>query len=267
LEAVSDFAPDETLMPYAIPAGLDRKQRRFLTGIRYCIDFINISYASLVDDALVLFDPTKELLSNSSNRALRTKMFFNAWALVDNVNRLRRLVHFSGMEMPDAVQLFVDGTSDFNTLRQIIQHPDKDYAKDDTKIVASNILGSLFWNDYRSYREGHDNTRVVVCQIHAGANATTERKQTFEAKIDRFPITLASNFRLSAFGTSGDLSVAHSSANQAIKSLADAYEKGWTDFISAKAAEGVPISETALERLAPDWAAADVLAMTFAKAE
>jgi hypothetical protein len=113
---------------------------------------------------------------NGSDHAL-VELFADAWSIVDNARRLHRLLwKMPGLETESISRKFVDQWSTLKSIRDAMQHPDKDYA--DGRCLGPYVYGTLCWIDSR-----HRKTqgKVFAHVLNAGPQSDTKVDR------DKFP--------------------------------------------------------------------------------
>ncbi len=129
-------SPDSSLR--RLPANLDPTQKFLLDGIRLSAEFADFHWGRLQTTAL-----DASVADPGGCAPFVVALYADAWAVVDNVRRLRRLLHaLAGPELPPIAASFRADTKAVEDLRNTIQHPER-IAKREP--VAAPPLGALTW--------------------------------------------------------------------------------------------------------------------------
>lgn len=149
-----------------LPDNLVPDQMRCLEAIRFCVEFVDISYARLLGSLREL-----TTFSNDPSRAVRTAALHDAWSVIDYTQRLRTLVPRLRKYKARAPskQIFLRDTAHLEELRNAAQH----VATDLSAIVAGQycVFGVLTWLTVRN-REMEEYTMNT---LRMGQLAHTQR--------------------------------------------------------------------------------------------
>ena len=169
-----------TFLPGSIflaqPLLLDIRQRRFLVGIRFAVETLQIGQKRLWSSL-----ERWGLEGCVSEQALGvSELFTDVWSIVDNARRLQRLLwKIPSLNESAIAQSFVERWPALKIMREAIQHPDLDFAKAEAK--SNYIYGQLCWVDSR-FRVS--NGKIYAYAVPAGPQANNQVENvTFPADV------------------------------------------------------------------------------------
>jgi hypothetical protein len=160
----------------AQPLLLDIRQRRFLVGIRFAVETAQLSGKRL----WYALECWHDKQNTPQGLPTNIEIFADAWAVIDNARRLQRLLLKAPMlSDATAAKEFVNRWPAVKSMRDVIQHPDKDFRKEN--LNGNYVYGTLFWVDAR-YRLS-DN-KIYAYTLHAGPQVNHKiESQAFPAPI------------------------------------------------------------------------------------
>lgn len=136
------FGEDSVLLSQ--PLLLDLKQRRFLVGVRFAVESLELSRTRLWN-ALERWHTEGNVTGGALSVA---GLFTDVWSIVDNARRLQRLL----WKMPFAGEIsfakaFVDRWPTVKKVRDAVQHVEQDFLN--TDMLDNHVYGQLCWIDMR----------------------------------------------------------------------------------------------------------------------
>lgn len=128
------------------PPSFSKKQILFLDGLRYSAEMAHIAYERLRETLSHIEEADSRLIASESASALQ-----DAWSIIDSVNRFRDLLpHMPGIEKGAWLRLLKERTSVVATLRDCVQHQQKEIDK--LIRAGGQIWGYLSWASDRKWQ-------------------------------------------------------------------------------------------------------------------
>jgi hypothetical protein len=192
----------------------------FFDGFRYAIEMAALSYQRLEAGLIGLTD----IPDGVDMTPIFIAAFQDAWAFVDSINRLRRLLdHMPRMpKKSPRLQVFSRATSDIETLRNAIQHLDEELAQH--KGLAQPVWGTLSWGVVVDPKEN----RVRVLTIIAGTLGDGTHRMLNPLDYPGF-YSVIDHITLSA----ADVSVDLSDVQRSLTKLAGSLQASVTDALAS----------------------------------
>ena len=125
-----------------LPSSFPTRQVLFFDGIRYSLSTLDLAHARLYEELAKI---THDGEPTDSSEIDFTSVFLDAWAVVDNVHRLKALLdNVPGLKKKEpALQLFKKSLSTFEPLRHGIQHLNSEIPK--LEATQLPVWGCLSW--------------------------------------------------------------------------------------------------------------------------
>ena len=158
------------------PLHLGLQQRRYLVGMRFAVQAIELSWTRLQQTLAVWRGAARVSEGDVTSVALMTDL----WSIIDNGRRVQRFLWTIPELKEDAVaKEFVDRWSVLKNARDILQHIDRDFSKDE--VAGNHIFGEIFWVDSRSRVKEN---KIFAFRVPFGPQSNRKLKD------DKFPISI-----------------------------------------------------------------------------
>ena len=137
-----------------MPTALPLKERRLFGAFAYAIEGAHLSFERLRQTAERYAAPAPGSQASNADWTPEMRLSVNtdAWAFVDHVNRVRKLLtrfNFDGTT-PQEVEDFLDATDGARQIRNRLQHLDEDIHNGVFSEEGHPVLGTVSWTDGRS---------------------------------------------------------------------------------------------------------------------
>ncbi|WP_155263066.1 hypothetical protein [Sphingomonas segetis] len=138
-----------------MPSALPLKVRRLFGATAYAIDGAEFSFDRLTRTAAAYAAPAggEKPSVAAWSPEMRLSVVTDAWAFIDHVNRLRKLLQrfdYDGAT-PARVQQFLDATEPARQIRNRLQHLDEDIYTGAFSEEGHPVLGTVTWIDARDH--------------------------------------------------------------------------------------------------------------------
>lgn len=227
-----------------MPTALQISLRRLMGGVAYAFDGAELYYERLLSAARQFYVPgqTKAEREAAWTAERRLGVVMDAWAFVDNLNRLRQIVsRFPyGDPRPECVNAFLAGMDEVRLLRNRIQHLDEDYQTGANFELGYPVFGALSWVDTR-FPQG-----MLLFGISSGPAVEGGTMQSFQFKTG-YAAGDVSSFSLIAFDRTIDLDEAMQAARSFMAAFEDEVRRTIvTTLRDAAASQGIPLGKAGI---------------------
>jgi hypothetical protein len=177
-----------------MPTALPLKVRRLFGAFAYAIDGAELSFGRLKATAARYQAPQPcQQLTDIWMPEMRLSVITDAWAFIDHITRLRKLLprfDYENGNMPELVQGFLDRTDDARQIRNRLQHLDEDIFGGVFCEEGHPVLGTVSWVDTRN--------APIQRRYAVSSGPSIDAGTMMEFSVERTEPGIVTNFRLMA---------------------------------------------------------------------